>query len=178
MTTTGYIAYWFWDLSSALRGTIKVENAHRFCAHFLLSLDSDNHGPLHLAVFIRDICSKVRKRTSFGAEIDDIAFRISSGFISGYIQWRTPCLRDIQEWIPQHASLWLTDLHGPVHFETNSSVIGHHTMKAFHTIIQDAVEYVSHPLLQCLLKLNNPSQDNLPIQPEVGSPFSQWVAQI
>jgi len=59
LTTPGYFAYWFWDLRVALRGTIKVDNTEQFCAYSLLSLDSDNHGLLHIAVFVRNICSKV-----------------------------------------------------------------------------------------------------------------------
>ena len=141
--TPGYIAYWFWDLRTILRGTIPVENStHHFCACFLLSLDGDHHIPLRLAIFIRTICSKVRKRTALTVELDDIAYRIDSGLVSGCIQWRTAHLHDIHTWVLEHGSLWLTDIHGPVYFETNSSVIGHNTIQAWHTIIQDAVMYV------------------------------------
>lgn len=125
-----------------MRSTVKVDNTERFCARFLLSLDGENHGPLHLAKFIHDLCSKVRDRTQSTIELDDIAFRINSGLISGYIQWRAGHLRDVQAWVLEHGTLWLTDIHGPVYFETDSSVIGHHTIKAWHTMIQDAIEYV------------------------------------
>ena len=142
LTSPGYVAYWFWDLRAALKGTGKVDNTERFCARFLLSLDNDNHCPIHVAVFIREICSKVQDRTRLTIELDDIAFRISAGMVSGYIQWRTGHLHDIHEWVLQHGTLWLTDTHGPIYFETTSSVIGHYTIKAWHTIIEDAIECV------------------------------------
>lgn len=138
--TSGFVSYWFWDLRPALRGTFKVDNTERFCACFLLSLNNDNHVPLYTAIFVRDICSKVRERTNLTVELDDIAFRVDSGIISGYIQFRAGCLREVFDWVKEHASIWLIDSYGPVYFETNSTVIGHHTIKAWQAIIHAAVE--------------------------------------
>ena len=142
LATSGYISYWFWDLRPALRGTFKIDNTDRFCAHFLLSLNDDNHVPLYTAMFVRDICSKVRERTHLTVEFDDIAFRIESGLICGYIQFRTECLRDVLDWVNEHATIWLIDSYGPVYFEINSTVIGHHTIKAWQAIIHGAVECI------------------------------------
>jgi hypothetical protein len=139
-TTSGFVSYWFWDLRPALRGLYKIDNAERFCACFLLSLNDNNHVPLYTAMFVRSICSKVRERTTLTAEFDDIAFRVDSGIISGYIQFRTGYLRDTFDWVKEHASVWLIDTYGPVYYETNSSVIGHHTIKAWQAIIHATLE--------------------------------------
>ena len=139
------MSYWFWDLRPALRGTVKIDNNDRFCAYFLLSLNSDNHVPLHLAAFVHDICSKVRERTDLDVDIDDIGFRVDSGTICGYLQFRTGDLRGVWEWVQEHGTLWLIDLYGPIYFETNSSVIGHHIIKAWQVIIQATIEYVFPP---------------------------------
>lgn len=93
-------------------------------------------------MFVREISSKVREQTQLAVEFDDIAFRIDSGLICGYIQFRTGCLCDVLDWVKEHASVWLIDSYGPVYFETNSSVIGHHTIKAWQMIIHATVEYV------------------------------------
>jgi len=71
-------------------------------------------------------------------QLDDIAFHVDSGLICGYIKWQTPRLQDIQGWVLEHGTLWITDIHGPVYFETNSSVIGHHTIKAWHAMVCSA----------------------------------------
>ena len=136
------VSYWFWDLRPALQGTFKVDNSERFCAHFLLSLNSDNHVPLYTAMFVRNICSIVRERTNLTVDFDDVAFRIDSGLICGYIQFRTGCLRAVLDWVKEHTTVWLIDSYGPVYFETNSTVISHHTIKAWQAIIHAAVEYV------------------------------------
>ena len=128
-----------------------MDNTERFCAHFLLSLNADNHVPLYTAMFVRDLCSKVRERTHLAVDFDDIAFRIDSGVICGYVQFRTACLRAVLDWVKEHATLWLIDSYGPVYFETNSTVIGHHTIKAWQAIIHAAVEYV-------LLVVSEPTQ--------------------
>ena len=119
-----------------------MDNNERFCAHFLLSLDGDNHVPLYTAMFVRDICSIVRNRTHLTVDLDDIAFRIDSGIICGYVQFRTGCLRAVLDWVKEHATVWLNDSYGPVYFESNSNVIGHHIIKAWQVIIYAAVEYV------------------------------------
>lgn len=152
LTTPGFVAYWFWDLRPALRGSVKVDDKERFCAYFLLSLNGDNHLPLHIAVFLCNICRKVRKRTDFSVELDDIGIKIQSGgIISGYVQFRTDCLRSVQEWVEQR-SLWMIDAYGPVHYETTSNIIGHHTILAWQTIICATVEYVA--LLSCDTQVN------------------------
>jgi len=102
-------------------------------------------------MFVRDLCSKVRERTHLAVDFDDIAFRIDSGVICGYVQFRTACLRAVLDWVKEHATLWLIDSYGPVYFETNSTVIGHHTIKAWQAIIHAAVEYV-------LLVVSEPTQ--------------------
>jgi hypothetical protein len=133
-----------------------VDNSERFCAHFLLSLNGDNHVPLYTAMFLRDICSMVRERTQLDVELDDIAFRIGyDGLICGYIQFRTGCLRDIYDWVKEDASLWLIDSYGPVFYETNSSVIGHHTIKAWQEIVHAAVECVFFQILAAPSPLND-----------------------
>lgn len=94
-----------------------------------------------MAIFLRDICSKVRERTELTAEFDDIAFRVDSGIISGYVQFKTGCLRDVLGWVKEYATLWTgVDSYGPIYFETNSTVIGHHTIKAWQAIIHANVE--------------------------------------
>ena len=157
------MSYWFWDLRPALQGTFKVDNTERFCARFLLSLSDDNHIPLYAAMFVRDICSKVRQRTQLAVEFDDITFRVDSGIISGYIQFRTGDLRNVLDWVREYATLWLIDLYGPVYFKTNSTVIGHHTIKAWQTIIHTAVECVFFAFLLSPTSLNNLFPDNSPI---------------
>ena len=142
LATSGYISYWFRDLRPALRGTFKTDNTERFRACFLLSLNNDNHVPLYMAAFVRDICSKVWERANLTVEPDVIAFCIDSGLVCGYIQFRTESLRSVLDWVIEHATLWLIDLYGPAYFETNSTAIGHHTIKAWQAIIHSTVEYV------------------------------------
>ena len=102
-----------------------------------------HHLPLHLAHFVRDICSKAYQRTEIGSlEFDEIAYRIDSGLVCGYIQFRAGCLREVWDWVMEHGSLWLIDRYGPVYFETTSHIIGHHTIKAWQAIIHAAVKYV------------------------------------
>ena len=128
-----------------------MDNTERFCAHFLLSLNGNNHVPLYMAMFLCDICSMVRERTQLDVELDDIAFCIGYSLICRYIQFQTRCLRDIYDWVKKHASLWLIDSYGPVCFETNSSVIGHHTIKAWQAIVHATVKCVFLTSLQLLV---------------------------
>ena len=142
-TSSGYVGYWTWELRPALRGTTNLDNLGRFCAHFLLSLEGDDHLPLQLAHFVRDIYSKARKRTEIGTvEFDEIAYRIDSGLVCGYIQFRAGFIHEVWDWVREYGSLWLTDAYGPVYFKTMSHIIGHHTIKAWQAMIHVAIEYV------------------------------------
>ncbi|KAF9641914.1 hypothetical protein BDM02DRAFT_3125003, partial [Thelephora ganbajun] len=59
-----YLAYWHWDLHSALGGIGKVDLNDRFCAHFLLSIEDSNHDvPEHLTLFVHTLCCMVRERS-------------------------------------------------------------------------------------------------------------------
>ena len=40
-------------------------------------------------------------------EFDEIAYRIDSGLVCGYIQFRAGCLREVWDWVMEHGSLWL-----------------------------------------------------------------------
>ena len=107
----------------------------RFCAHFLLSIVNDDHVPLNLATFVHHLCRTVRKRSDFAVELDDIGFTIEAGIICGYVQWRTGWLRSILDWTRSISELWLTDLYGPVYYETNALIINHDTLKAWHRLV-------------------------------------------
>jgi hypothetical protein len=137
------MGYWTWELQPALKGIARLDNLDPFCVYFLLSLEGDNHLPLHLAHFVRDVASKVRKRMEIGtSEFDEIAPRIDSGVICGYIQFRTGCMAEVWDWMREHGTLWIASSYGPVHFETNSFIVGHHGIKAWQGMIHAAVQYV------------------------------------
>ena len=96
LTTSGYVGYWTWEFHPALRGTATLDNLGRFCTYLLLSLEDDNRLPSHLAHFVRDVYSKAKKWTEIGTvEFDEIAYRVESGLICGYIQFQAGCLRKV-----------------------------------------------------------------------------------
>ena len=79
-----------------VRGIASLDGLGRFCAYFLLSLGGGSHLPLHLAHFVHNICSKTYKRMEIGTvEFDEITYRIDSGLICGYIQFRAECLGEV-----------------------------------------------------------------------------------
>ena len=99
--------------------------------------------PLHLAHFVRDVYSKARNRTEMGTvKFDEIAFRIESNIVCGYIQFRVGRLYDVWGWVQEYSSNWLFGADGPVFFETTSHVVGHHTIKVWQALITPAVECV------------------------------------
>lgn len=107
--------------------------------------ENDNHLPLHLAHFVRDIYSKARKRTEIGAvEFDEIAYRVDAGLTCGYVQFRAGCMREVWDWVKCRGSLWF-DTDGPVYFETTSLIVGNHTVKLWQGMIREVVECVLIP---------------------------------
>jgi hypothetical protein len=119
-----------------------VDVNDRFCAHFLLSIGDDNHIPLNLATFVHDLCQMVRKRSDIPVELDDIGFTIEAGTICGYVQWRTGWLRSILDWTRSIGDLWLTDLYGPVYYETNALIVSYDALKAWHRLVVAAHSWV------------------------------------
>ena len=94
-----------------------------------MSSENGNHLPLDLAHFVRDIYSKIRKRTGIGAvEFDEIAHRVDLGVICGYVQFRTGYTRQVWGWVVHCGLLWI-DADGPTYFETTSLIVGNHTVK-------------------------------------------------
>ena len=74
--------YRYWDLRPALEGVGEVNLDHRFCAHFLLSIEDGNHNVLgNITLFVHTLCCKVRKRSDYAAELDDIGFVIDDSFV-------------------------------------------------------------------------------------------------
>ena len=131
-----YLAYWYWDLRPAIGGVGKVDLDHRFSAHFLLSIEDGNHNvPENIALFVHTLCCKVRKRSDYAVELDDIGFIINDSFVCGYIQFKTGWLRSVFEWSRSVSDLWLTDLYGPVFYETNALILNGDMLKAWHKLI-------------------------------------------
>lgn len=91
--------------------------------------------PELLALFVHTLCRKVRKRTEYAVEVDDIGFVIDGSFVCGYLQFRTGWLRSVLEWSRSVSDLWLTDLYGPVLYETNALILNSDMLKAWHKII-------------------------------------------
>jgi len=119
-----------------LRGISKVDPSDRFCAHFLLSIEDGNHSvPEHLALFVHTLCHTVRRRSEYAVELDDIGFVIDGSFICGYVQFKTGWLRSILEWSRSVSDLWLTDLYGPIYYETNALILNGDMLKAWHKLV-------------------------------------------
>ena len=117
-------------------GVGKADLDPRFCAHFLLSVEDGNHNlPEHIALFIHTLCSKVRKRTDHAVELDDIGFVIDGSFVCGYLQFKTSWLPSVFDWSRSISDLWLTDLYGPVFYETNALILNSDMLKAWHKLI-------------------------------------------
>ena len=134
-----YLVHWYWDLRPALRGVGKVDRSDRFCAHFLLSVTDRNHNlPEHIALFVHTLCRTVRRRSEFAVELDDIGFTIDGPHVCGYVQFRTNWLRSVMEWSRSVADLWLTDVYGPVYYETNALICNGDTLAAWHQLVVTA----------------------------------------
>ena len=73
-------------------------------------------------------------------KFDEIAYRIESNIICGYIQFRVDRLNDVWCWVTECSTNWLFGTDGPVFFETTSHVIGHHTIKVWQALITPAIE--------------------------------------
>ena len=142
-----YMAYWYWDLRPALRDVPKVDGNDRFCAHFLLSIQDDNHIPMNLAKFLHDLCQSVRKRCDLEVELDDIGVSFDGNFVCGYVQWRGGWLRSTLEWRDRVSSLWVTDPYGPIYYETNALIVSHDMLKAWYTLVLTAYSFVLPSLL-------------------------------
>jgi len=143
-----YLAYWCWKLRPALREVPKVDGNDRFCAHFLLSIQENNHIPMNLAMFLHHLCQSVRKRCNDqSVELDDVGVSFSGGFVCGYFQWRGGWLRSTLEWRDRVSQLWLTDPHGPVYYETNALIVSHDMLKAWQTLVLTAYSFVVPSLL-------------------------------
>ena len=140
-----------------MQGIAKVDANDRFCAHFLLSITDDNHIPFYLATFVHDLCRTVRRRTDLSVELDDIWFTIEAGLICGYIQWRTGWLRSILDWTRSTSDLWLTDLYGPIYYETNAFIVNHDALKAWHRLVVTAHSCVVFPLAALLPLIHIPA---------------------
>ncbi|KAF9648048.1 hypothetical protein BDM02DRAFT_3187419 [Thelephora ganbajun] len=87
----------------------------------------------------------VRKRSDFAVELDDIGFVIEGPFICGYLQFRTSWLRSVLEWSRSVSDLWLTDLYGPVYYETNALIVNGDTLKAWHRLVVAACSDLTTP---------------------------------
>jgi hypothetical protein len=135
-----YLAHWHWDFRPALRGVAKVDLIDHFCAHFLLSIeDGDHNVPEHLALFVHTLCRKVCKWSEFAVELNDIGFTIEDSYVCGYIRFRTGWLRSALEWSRSVSDLWLTDLYGPVYYETNALIVSGDMLRAWHRLVTAAV---------------------------------------
>ena len=60
---------------------------------------------------------------------DIVGFVIEGLFICGYLQFRTGCLHSVLEWSRSVSNLWLTDLYGPIHYETNALIVNGDTWR-------------------------------------------------
>ena len=129
-----YLAYWYWDLRSALRGIGKAGLSDRYCARFLLSIE-DGNMPGNLTLFVHNLCGMVRKRSDLSVELDDIGFAIDGLFICGYVQFRTDWLRSVLDWSRSVSDLWLTDLYRPIYYETNALILSGDMLKAWHGLV-------------------------------------------
>lgn len=90
--------------------------------------------------------NSLTEQTNLALELDDIAFCVNSGIISGYIQFKIGFLREVFDWVKEHATLWLIDSYGPVYFGTNSTITSHHTIKGWQAIIHTTVECIFYTL--------------------------------
>ena len=104
-------------------GIGKFDLNDRFCAYFLLPIEDGNYDvPKHLAPFVHSPCRMVRKRSDRTVELDDISFVIDGSFVCGYLQFRMAWLCSVFEWSGSISELWLTDLYGPIYYETNALI--------------------------------------------------------
>ena len=89
----------------------------------LFRSDGNHDVPEHLAPFVHSPCRMVRKRSDRAIELDDIGFVIDGSFVRGYLQFRMAWLHSVFEWSGTVSEPCLTDLYGPIYYETNALIL-------------------------------------------------------
>ena len=104
-----------WEESPKLISTIA--SAHTSCC------------PLRMATVMSPSTSSSSHSVLYGPQAFSLCSRSlrrwlrHRGSVHRYLQFRTGWLRSVLEWSRSVSELWLTDLYGPIHYETNVLIV-------------------------------------------------------
>lgn len=113
----------------------------RFSINFALTPKDNNNILICFAVFLHDLCRKLRELSDeiITVDLDNIGYRLGDGLIVGYLQFKTNSIRGIYEWVQAHASVWINPSHGVVYYDTNAGVVTGELLHVWKSVVDIAV---------------------------------------